>query len=87
MNPTNEQVQQKFAEVMGIKNVYYNEQDGLSRNEALDILLDEGWRWVECEHCGGDGKWPLTNNKAHLNYGKTIQCRTCSGEGGKWEKG
>ena len=54
--------------------------------ESLAWLLYKGYRWVECDSCGGKGKIPVINNKAHLQYGMKMPCPACNGQGGKFVK-
>ena len=54
--------------------------------ECFIYLWHEGYRWVECDSCGGKGKIPVINNKAHLQYGMKMPCPACNGQGGKFVK-
>ncbi len=48
-------------------------------DEALDYIFHKGYRWGECEECGGDGKVP-----SDLIPDQPRLCPTCNGAKGEW---
>ena len=56
--------------------------------EALAVARREGYRWVECDVCNGDGGVPSDYNPPESPDARypIEYCPTCSGQGGKFVK-